>query len=721
MAAEIQPGDDLEPTVPAPRAGTPEYVEPRGEQVALEPGRADGPPVDPPMRKATFADITSRYQPKDRKPIVPATLRTAAGRHALAQWVIAFVTYTIGYYGLRSPKYAVKAACYAPRGALRLTGRALRWAFDLEGFAIRQDAASRNNVADYLALSRQRDRRVSSRMWVFLPGLVLLAVAVAALVWFAPPLVQLGTAVTALPVLAYFGRAVGEPFFERAWTGERFIRLTAILTRQAILACNIKGVKEPGDIKFVRDIFRADAGHEALITLPPGVLATDVIDQRDRLASGFRLPKQQVWPATIPGEHPGMLSIWVADRPVNQMTPPPWPLLDGGTFDYFTDTFVYGYDERMRPVSYPLEQKNSLFGGIPGSGKTKSVLVLPLAAIHDPLVLLLAFDLKGSGDLDVLEPLCLKGLYGSGGDEATKEAALAALEWLYRQCDERAALVRQYARQGLNTENRVNRRMAEKDARLRPLLGIFDELQELLTDPDLGKRAKFLLTSIIKRGRALAMHIVFATQRIDSQSVPPGISSNFAIRNCLAVPSHTETNLVLGTGAYARGARPTEFEPGDSTGPKDSGWAYQAGNGPTRAVRSCYIDNPTAAAIVARVIEARRGGQVEEVEVPKYEMRNLLADVRQVWHEGEEALWSELIVPRLKQLDPEAYADLDVDTFGRLMSAAGVPTESLNRRIDSSSTKRATRAGVKLAALEARITARNAETITETNLAEIDD
>jgi S-DNA-T family DNA segregation ATPase FtsK/SpoIIIE len=370
----------------------------------------------------------------------------------------------------------------------------------------------------------------------------------------------------------------------------------------------------------------------------------------------------------------------------------------------------------MRPVPYSLAEKNSLFAGIPGSGKTLAARIVLLAAVLDPLVVPLVFDFKGSGDVDCFEPLCPDGLYGSGADEVTKANGLAALEWLLTECDERAPLVRKYAAAGMNTVNKVNRRMAEHDPKLRPLVAFFDEIQELLTDPVHGKRAKFLLTSIVKRGRALAIHVIFATQRIDKESVPRGISSNIALRTCLSVTSHTETDLVLGTGAYARGARPTEFEPGDSTGPKDSGWGYRAGAGPTRPCRSSYVDNPAAARVVQRAVEMRRGEQ--PVEVPRIALRNLLADVRQVWHEGEDALWSELIVPRLQALDPDGYADLTVEVFGAWMARAGVPTAKIGRRIDGKPT---TRAGVKLAELDARITERNAETIASTDLAELDD
>lgn len=706
----------IDEAVPAPA----DYYEPRGEQVAIEPGREDGPPVDPARVKTTFADVTSRYAVKDRKPIVPVSLRSKAGRYAMVQFAAAFAGYTVTYHASRTPKYALKVAVYAPRGVWRTASRAVWWARAEEGnWGLRQSAANRDDPDTWLKLDHRRMRQSGWRWWLL--GVATLALAIGALAYRqAGPGGVWALGAVAILALARIGQPIDSPIVDRVFTGERFIRLTAGLTRQAILACNIKGVKEPKDIRFVRDISLDGPGHEALVVLPGGVLATDVIDERDRLSSGFRLPKTQVWPAPVPGQHPGMLSIWIAHKPVSDMKAPAWPLLEAGTFDYFTGIFTYGNDERMRPVPYSLAEKNSLFAGIPGSGKTLAARVVLLAAVLDPLAVPVVFDLKGSGDVDCFEPLCPDGLFGSGADEITKRACLASLEWLLSQCDDRAPLVRQYARQGMNTVNKVNRAMAEHDQRLRPLVAFYDELQELLTDPKHGKRAKFLLTSIIKRGRALAIHVIFATQRIDKESVPRGISSNIALRTCLAVTSHTEVNLVLGTGAYSAGARPTEFEPGDSTGPKDSGWGYQAGSGPTRPVRSSYVDNPAAERVVQRAIEMRRGEQ--PVEVPRMALRNLLADVRMVWHENEDALWSELIVPRLQALDADAYGELTVEIFGQQMARAGVKTDSLNRRIDpNGKTDRATRAGVKLAVLEARIAERVAETIAGTDLAELED
>jgi hypothetical protein len=69
----------------------------------------EGPPVDPPVRPATFSDIVSRAD--ERRPIVPASLRKpgrparpggAPGRHRHS-WLL--------FHAWKSPKYAAKLAC----------------------------------------------------------------------------------------------------------------------------------------------------------------------------------------------------------------------------------------------------------------------------------------------------------------------------------------------------------------------------------------------------------------------------------------------------------------------------------------------------------------------------------------------------------------------------------------------------------------------------------
>src|SRR4051812_46179556 len=77
-----------------------------------------GSPVDPPAKGATFADILGRAD--ERRPIVPASLRSRAGRRSLVILAAGFVTHGALFHATHSPLYAGQAVFYSPRGLWRV-------------------------------------------------------------------------------------------------------------------------------------------------------------------------------------------------------------------------------------------------------------------------------------------------------------------------------------------------------------------------------------------------------------------------------------------------------------------------------------------------------------------------------------------------------------------------------------------------------------------------
>jgi S-DNA-T family DNA segregation ATPase FtsK/SpoIIIE len=264
------------------------------------------------------------------------------------------------------------------------------------------------------------------------------------------------------------------------------------------------------------------------------------------------------------------------------------------------------------------------------------------------------------------------------------------LYWLDRECERRPPLIRKWAAKGLNSVNKLNRAIAEADPSLFPLLALFDEIQELFTDPDRGKEAKALLTSIVKRGRSLGIHVILATQRIDKESIPKGISSNVSNREALAVPSHVEVDLILGTGAYSRGARPTTFvPPADGDNPW-AGWGYLAGR--DQPVRASYIDNVAAEKIVKRALALR--GERPMVDVDDGPDRDVLADVIRVFaHVGRPGIHWQRLAELLSTQMPELYAGITAEAISAQLRAEGV--ESVNVTVEGTTLK-----GCRLVAVE---------------------
>jgi hypothetical protein len=89
-------------------------------------------------------------------------------------------------------------------------------------------------------------------------------------------------------------------------------------------------------------------------------------------------------------------------------------------------------------------------------------------------------------------------------------------------------------------------------------------------------RSPKICTDLVKRGPALGILIMLATQRPDAKSIPTGISANAVLRLCLKVQGQVENDMVLGTSQYKSGIRATMFSF------EDKGVAYFAGEGTAR-------------------------------------------------------------------------------------------------------------------------------------------
>jgi S-DNA-T family DNA segregation ATPase FtsK/SpoIIIE len=637
------------------------------ETIDATPEPADSP-VDPPARGATFADILGRAD--ERRPIVPASLRSRAGRHSLVVLAAGYVTHGALFQLAHSPQYAGQAVFYSPRGLWRVLARAVWWARAEHGnFDLRQRAAASGDAEAWLKLNRDRRQDSRPRWFGLIAGVIALVVAALLTYFMAPGWAKAALVVMLLMLMARVGRPVDKPIIKSAFNAARYVRLTAELTRKSLMTC-MPAIKDAASIRFNKEIYRDGPGYTAEMSLPDGIIATDVIDRRDYLAAGFQLPVAQVWPEPVKGAHPGVLAIWVGDRPVDRMRAPKSPLLTCGKLDFFGQ-LPWGHDVRMRPVAWRLGGRNSLFGGMPNTGKTVAARNVALATAFDPLVRFAMSELKGSGDYDPLEPLCAEGLYISGSDEGSKVRTLEMLRWLDDECDRRGPLIRKRAASGLNTENSLNRAIAEADESLFPLLAVLDEIQELITDPQHGKEAKALLTSLVKKGRFAGIHLMLGTQRIDKESVPRGISSNISNRLCLGVTSHVETDLVLGTGAYKRGARPTAFvPPADGDNPW-AGWGYLAGR--DQPVQPDYIDVPTARTVVARARTLR--GDVAPVDLRHDPDRDVLADVVKVFaHTGRPGLHWQKLAELLAAQMPALYAGITAETVSAMVRAEEVPS-----------------------------------------------
>lgn len=302
---------------------------------------------------------------------------------------------------------------------------------------------------------------------------------------------------------------------------------------------------------------------------------------------------------------------------------------------------------------------NMVIGAMPRMGKTFSLRVLVLAAALDPWVELVLWELKGTGDLGMFERVAHE--YGSGADDDTLEGAMNSLRRLYKELERRSKTITRIAKENraLCPENKVTPQLSRnRKLGLHPIFAAIDECQELFSHEDYKDEAKKLAEGIIKRGPAMGIILVLATQRPDAQSLPPGVSANAGLRFCLRVMGQVENDMVLGTSSYKNGIRATTF------GAKDKGIGYLVGaTDDPQIVRSYYIDGPAAEKIVERAcaLRGRHGtitghaageSLVDESARPSY---SLIADVASVIRADEAKIWSETVVDRLAELRPEVY------------------------------------------------------------------
>ncbi|WP_433210997.1 cell division protein FtsK [Dactylosporangium sp. CS-047395] len=672
--------------------------------VQLHPDDQDTPTlVDSPaaQRPTTLATTARRGE---RRPVIPSWLRSRAELAYTVRWSLGYTGHVSAYHAVRLPKYAGKLAIRAPRGLLKILGGYVRWLLDLEGEAVRQATVRTEDAEAYLKLSRQRDRRVRWRgiVTLFLLGALILAVGVLAVEpsWWRWCALALGVI-----VCGAVGAPADRPLLDTAVVAPRVAALTSDVVIRALSVLSIAGIaqalaRNPKAIGFPAPITRDGPGWRADVDLPPGVTAGEVMDRRDKLASGLGRPLGCVWPEGNADVSPSRLVVWVGDEPMSAGRQPAWPLLKASTVD-MSKPFPFGTDPRGRIVSMELPYTNLLIGSIPGYGKTAGIQLPMLVAALDPYAALWGYEFKGTGGLDPLTKVCSR--FASGADDDTAEAGLMALRELRAECQKRAAIIKKLPKD-VCPDNKVTPELARRIKGLHWLVAGFDECQELFAHPEFGKEAGELAEKIIKLGRALGVILLLATQRPDAKSLPTGVSANVGTRFCLRVMGQLENDMVLGTSAYRNGIRATMFAK------KDKGVGYLVGAADeAQIVRTFYLDGPSVERVCARAYAAREAaGTLTErpAAEPAARRETLLEDTLSVIRADEPKVWMETLIERLAALRPEVYGELTRDQLGAALKPYGIATGQV-WGTDPATGKGANRRGIDRAALTEAVAQRN--------------
>ena len=547
-----------------------------------------------------------------------------------------------------------------------------------EGEPLRQAAASREDVEEYLKLSRQRDRRVRWRTVVGVVASVVGTATALALYVLAPPWALLLSGALVTVALGRLGQPADSPIIHRAVEIPRATRLTSDIVLRALGALGIPAINQsqakgnPG-FAFTAPITRDGPGWLAEGDLPYGVTVAEVVDRRERLASGLRCPLGCAWPEAVPGEHTGRLRLWVGNQDMSQTGQPKWPLLEAKPLDLFTAQ-PFATDQRGRWVGQSLMYVSGIIGAVPRMGKTFLLRLVLLIASMDLRAEIHAYDLKGTGDLSALGRVAHR--YRAGEEEEDIAYALADLRELRAELRRRAKVLRELPKD-LCPESKVTSALADrKKLRLHPIVVGVDECQKWFEHPKHGAEFEEHCTDLVKRGPALGITLLLATQRPDSKSLPTGISANATVRWCLKVMGQIENDMVLGTGSYKRGIRANTLAWGDK------GICWFVGEGAdARIVRCVEVNAPTADELALRIYELRKqagtltGHALGETPAADASASyNLLADLVAALPPGKAKTWSEDIVARLAELRPEVYAAWTPEQLAAAIKPYGIRT-----------------------------------------------
>jgi len=681
-------------------------LEAPGAPTAPVPGDATtGEPVDPPTGPATVTDRLRAAREAELRPVLPEWIGSPGAVAQTLAWARRYYGHKVAYRTVRLAVDVPRFSWWATRGTAKSIGQVTRWAWDVDGHPLLGDVTARDDRA-YVRMAHDRTVRQKWRFTLLAALTLAVLAAVAVLKVRGPGWVLPTLAVAVFVVLARKGKPADAPVLSGVSVAKK---VTPPLTSQAIVTAfaglgiaALSAVVKTGRTSslFPYPIVRVKTGWLAEIDLPHGVTAGEVAERRDKLASGLRRPLGAVWPESDRSAtaHEGRLRLFVLDGPISQLPQPAWPLATTGKADVF-GPLPYGFDTKGDLVSVSLMFSNLLVGAIPRQGKTFAVRVIVLGAALDPTVELHLHELKGTGDLEAGEPIAHRYTSGPARDEDL-QSVMASITEVFGYLEPRALTISKLGPDRC-PEKKVTRALANDPSMgLHPVLLVIDEVQELF-DSEYAKPAEAMLKAIIKRGPALGIMLVLATQKPDAKSLPTSIASNMGLRLCLRVADQQANDMVLGTSSYKLGMNATLFTD------DDKGVGLLRDGGPSaRTVRSSYLDGTAAQRIARRALALRvaagrvtgdAAGQRIESEADRL---TVVADAVTVWPRlphGDDSGWLHEIETELAEELPARYGALEAPWLGARLRSLGIPTQDQRkRRVDG---EQINRAGVTLSDL----------------------
>lgn len=420
-------------------------------------------------------------------------------------------------------------------------------------------------------------------------------------------------------------------------------------------------------------------GWSVKIRLPLGVPVAAINRAKESMAHNLGCRPQELF--IEPDEHDStVLDLFRLDPGVLREPVPDYPLLEQGTTDYWTG-FPVGISPRGEQVIGATFERNHVYSGAMGSGKTSMVIALLTGAILDPLVDIDVFVFAENADYDVLKP-CLNTV--SLGDTAENvTACLEHMRGLHTDLAVRGELLQKYG------ETSATRELAAKEPRLRPRIVVIDECQSFFRQdkPEDRRTVVNMMVRFFSAARKYGVTCMFVTPVPSDQSLPRDLVSVTTNRACGAIGDKTRNNVVLGDKAHengisALGLRPAVKKGGKLVALNDVGTLVTVGfmdrPGP---VRSYNVTRDQQATVVQRAVRLR-GGPTTPVQRPTVVDRDWLTDLAEVClGQGERikltdaARWMRKHAPGYLP-----YRALDGKTLADWLDRAGVPVSWPSRQ-----------------------------------------
>lgn len=662
-----------------------------------------------------------------RPPIREQARQYLVGKRIEAVAVTRRQAWTAWQVARQLPGTGFRLVCYTPRGLARVTAAWARYLNDYDTADLRAHHAKVRESKEYKAVSDVRSANLTARIMVngtaaafvlgvvfawtwppgfgallgllvfvwtikLIPGRHLAEVGVAAILafvaFFAGPWLAgkvpvppawafwlVGTG--AIGGLGWAGRPRAAPLVKLDMGG-RVPPLTLPMVTAALCTLGNSKMREPDDIRPLFDVGRHHYGYDVDVELPAGVPASWVIEKREELGAALRRELGCVWPSVGP-RHPGHLSLFVSHEPMATATQRPWPLAAGRPVNLFEPLPLFT-NQRGEWVKQTLAYTSWVIGAVPRMGKTYALRSLGLVAALDPRAKLYVFDLKGTGDLSSLAKVA--HAYGVGDDPEDIEQHLRHMRAVREEMRRRTRFVRELTLEQNPDRGKVTDALAMRDPhRFGPIVVLVDECQVWFEEQDdKGTRDEFIaiMRDLVKRGPAIGIIPLLATQKPDSKSIPTSIADNASARLCFKVNGQVSNDQILGTSMYQAGTRATQF------GFADKGIAYFKGDAADPlVVRTVYgLDAAAADKLAGKAwaIRAAAGlltGEADDVE--DVVVVDIVQDVVQVLRQrGLQAAHHAELVSWLQELRPD-YEGLGVDELSTRLRNRGVVVSQVKR------------------------------------------